>query len=68
MKVNVQLECADALYVIQSRDTINTFFYCDPPYYNSDCGHYNRYSEEDYENLLKLLAGIKGKFILSSYP
>lgn len=65
---NVQLECTDALYVIQSRDTVNTFFYCDPPYHNSDCGHYNGYSEQDFENLLKLLSVIKGKFLLSSYP
>lgn len=65
---NVQVECADALYVISSRDTINTFFYVDPPYFNSDCGHYDGYSEQDFENLLKLLAGIKGKFMLSSYP
>ena len=65
---NVQIECADALYIIQSRDTEGSFFYCDPPYYNSDCGHYDGYSEQDFENLLKLLAGIKGKFLLSSYP
>lgn len=54
--------------MIGSRDTDKTFFYCDPPYYNSDCGHYDGYSEQDFENLLKLLAGIKGKFLLSSYP
>jgi DNA adenine methylase len=65
---NVQLECTDALYVIQSRDTENSFFYCDPPYYNSDCGHYDGYSLQDFENLLKTLSGIKGKFLLSSYP
>lgn len=65
---NVQLESADALYIIQSRDTPETFFYCDPPYYNSDCGHYDGYSEQDFENLLKVLGQIKGKFLLSSYP
>ncbi len=65
---NVCIECADALYVIRSRDTENSFFYCDPPYYNSDCGHYDGYSEQDFENLLKLLCEIKGKFMLSSYP
>lgn len=65
---NVQLECADALYVIRSRDTVNTLFYCDPPYYNSDCGHYDGYSQDDFESLLSALAGIKGKFLLSSYP
>lgn len=63
-----QLECADALYVIQSRDTVDSFFYCDPPYYNSDCGHYDGYSIEDFERLLITLKSIKGKFLLSSYP
>jgi DNA adenine methylase len=65
---NVQIECTDALRVITSRDTEKSFFYCDPPYYNSDCGHYDGYSEADFEALLKLLASIEGKFILSSYP
>lgn len=65
---NVQLESADALYVIRSRDSAGSFFYCDPPYFNSDCGHYDGYSEQDFENLLQLLSEIKGKFLLSSYP
>jgi DNA adenine methylase len=65
---DAQLECADALYVIQSRDTEETFFYCDPPYYNSDCGHYDGYSLEDFEQLLQRLSAVKGKFLLSSYP
>lgn len=65
---NTQIECADALYIIGSRDAVDTFFYCDPPYFNSNLGHYNGYSEQDFENLLKMLGKIKGKFILSSYP
>lgn len=65
---NVQLECADALYIIQSRDTAESFFYVDPPYFNSNCGHYDNYSEADFKALLELLSRIKGKFLLSSYP
>jgi DNA adenine methylase len=65
---NVQIECADALYIIQSRDTPKTFFYCDPPYPNSNCGHYDGYSVEDFEALLKRLEQVQGKFLLSSYP
>ena len=65
---NVAVECADALYIINSRDTAQAFFYVDPPYFNSDCGHYDGYSEQDFENLLMLLSRIKGKFLLSSYP
>jgi len=64
----VQIECADALYIIQSRDFENAFFYCDPPYFNSNMGHYGGYTEQDFDDLLKLLSQIKGKFLLSSYP
>ncbi|WP_233632538.1 DNA adenine methylase [Parapedobacter sp. ISTM3] len=64
----VQLECTDALYVIQSRDHGGAFFYCDPPYIGSDLGHYKGYTDNDFEGLLKMLSKIKGKFLLSSYP
>lgn len=65
---NVQVECTDALRVISSRDHSEAFHYCDPPYFNSDCGHYDGYSRDDFENLLKTLSRIEGKFLLSSYP
>ena len=65
---NAQIECQDALYIIKSRDTKESFFYCDPPYYNSDCAHYDGYSIDDFESLLKCLSTVKGKFLLSSYP
>lgn len=65
---NVQIECADALYIIKSRDCADAFFYIDPPYYNANMGHYDGYTIEDFEMLLKLLSEIKGKFLLSSYP
>jgi DNA adenine methylase len=62
------IECDDALKVIKRFDSEKTFFYIDPPYFNSDCGIYKGYSIDDYENLLQLLSTIKGKFLLSSYP
>lgn len=65
---NVQIENTDALRIIRSRDYKDAFHYCDPPYFNSDCGHYDGYSIEDFEALLKLLASIEGKFLMSSYP
>jgi len=64
----VQIECADALRVIKSRDNPFAFHYCDPPYFNSSCGHYKGYSLRDFEDLLKTLEVIEGKFLLSSYP
>lgn len=63
----LQIECTDALRVIASRDTLETFFYLDPPYFNSDCGHYKGYSITDFEDLLKACTGLQGKFLLSSY-
>jgi DNA adenine methylase len=63
-----QIECADALRIIGLRDRPTTFFYIDPPYYNSNMGHYGGYTEKDFRELLELLSKIQGKFVLSSYP
>jgi DNA adenine methylase len=63
-----QIECDDAFKVINRFDDENAFFYCDPPYYDSDCRGYKGYALNDYEDLLKTLSNIKGKFLLSSYP
>ena len=57
----------DALRIIESRDVQDAFFYCDPPYVGADQGHYNGYTQIDFDALLSLLEGIKGKFLLSSY-
>ena len=64
----VQIECKDACEVIKQRDAIDAFHYVDPPYINVHQGHYSGYTEANYINLLKTLASIKGKFLLSSYP
>lgn len=64
----VQIENADALEVIRRRDTKDTFFYLDPPYIDTVQSHYRGYTEEDYRNLLELLATLKGQFLLSSFP
>ena len=60
--------CRDALDVIRKTDTPETFHYVDPPYFNSDMGHYDGYTDADFEALLKILSAVKGKFMLSSYP
>lgn len=58
----------DAVKVLKKCDTEHTFHYIDPPYFNSDCGHYKGYSADDFELLLNQCAQLKGKFMLSSYP
>ena len=64
----VQIECNDALYLLRLRDTSETFFYIDPPYFNSNMGHYGGYTEGDFEQLLQHCSALQGKFLLSSYP
>lgn len=65
------IECEDAV-LLMKRAPYNIremFAYIDPPYFNSDCGHYKGYSQEDFSNLLNFLAAeYKGKFLLSNYP
>ena len=65
---NTQIECDDAINVINCRDSADTFFYIDPPYFQVHQGHYNGYKLADFELLLQTLSSIKGKFLLSSYP
>ena len=47
---------------------MQTFAYIDPPYINTECAHYNDYTELQYTTLLDFLTiQYKGKFILSTY-
>ena len=63
----VLIESCDALRIIKSRDVPDGFFYLDPPYVGADQGHYDGYTQEDFDRLLSMLETIKGKFLLSSY-
>ena len=66
---NVTIENRDALEVISCYDNPDAFHFVDPPYINTDCGHYEgRFNEKNMENLLKLLENVKGKFMLTMFP
>ncbi|WP_303316855.1 DNA adenine methylase [Flavivirga abyssicola] len=65
---HTQIENNKAHKVILSRDSEKTFIYADPPYIDTDQGHYGGYDSERYRRDLDALASIKGKFLLSSYP
>ena len=64
----VQFFCRDAINVLQNCDSADTFHFIDPPYFNSDLGHYGGYTENDFKELLNVLQTIEGKFLLTSYP
>jgi DNA adenine methylase len=58
------IECADFRDTIRKYDAPDTFFYCDPPYYEvAGEGHYS--SDVDPRDVAKALRGIRGKFLLS---
>jgi len=62
-----QIECCDALRIITSRDAPDAFFYIDPPYVGTDQGHYDGYTQMDFDALLGMLETLRGKFLLSSF-
>ena len=64
----VQIENTDAVELIKRRDTIKTFFYCDPPYIDTCQPYSTDYSREAYITLLETLSTLKGQFLLSSFP
>ena len=65
---HVTVENRDALDVIRSCDSPDTFFYLDPPYFNSECSFYSGYTADDFERLLQCCRDMQGRFLLSSYP
>lgn len=63
------IESRDALHVIKCYDKINAFHFIDPPYVGTNRGHYtDSFSNGDLTNLLNILTGIKGKFMLTMFP
>ena len=63
----VQIDNNDATEVLTHHDTPDSFHYIDPPYVGAKQGHYGGYEQEHFNELLAILATLKGKFLLSSY-
>lgn len=62
----VVIKNKDCVKLIRQYDRPESFFYCDPPYYNAD-QYYEAVSSDgfDHAGLADALLGIKGKFLLS---
>jgi len=69
---NVVILNQNACDVIRKQDGLHTLFYCDPPYVHetrSTTGEYAfEMTEAQHRELLDILAGVAGKFMLSGYP
>lgn len=63
-----QIEQNEAHIVVKSRDTKDTFVYADPPYIDTNQGHYGGYTHEHFKRDLNALSEMEGKFLLSTYP
>jgi DNA adenine methylase len=68
----VGIENTNALELIPREDGASTFYYCDPPYLGTTRVATETYgpfemSTAEHTRLLKVLAGIQGKFLLSGY-
>lgn len=62
---HVTIENRDFEELIIQYDRPDAFFYCDPPYYETE-GHYEVvFSKEDHIRLCRALRNIQGKFLLS---
>ena len=64
---SVHIACDDALKIIKQWDSPQTFFYCDPPYSGTNCGHYCGYTIADFQALIDTLNNAQGSFLLSNY-
>lgn len=62
------IENNSAHKVIEVHDSPETFVYADPPYIDTDQGHYGGYNAEHFTRDLTTLTNLKGKFLLSTYP
>jgi DNA adenine methylase len=60
----VQIECLPYDEVLAHYDRPATLFYLDPPYYARKLYRYNL-EHEDFVKMAEILAGLKGKFVLS---
>ncbi len=69
--LRVQIENRPAIEVIRLYDSPNTLFYCDPPYPHESRGDAKAYgfemTEDDHEELARVLHGVKGKVAISGY-
>lgn len=62
---NTLIENKDFEALIYQYDREDAFFYCDPPYFETESQYTVQFSKEDHVRLKDMLANIKGKFLLS---
>jgi len=64
---DVHIGCEDALSFIKRWDSPHTVIYADPPYPNTNQGHYDGYTSDDYQALCDALDACESSYVLSNY-
>jgi len=60
----VTIECLDFRVLIPRYDREHTLFFLDPPYWKIP-GYKHDFEEQDFHDLVDVLAGIKGRFLMT---
>ncbi len=73
----VTIENRNAIEIIRQQDTVETLFYCDPPYVRStrtslqhkggDSGYAHEMSDDDHRALASVLHQVRGLVVISGY-
>ena len=67
---DVSVRCGDWELALDCYDSVDTFFYCDPPYVHGTRGgvrYTNEMSDDDHERLIDRLGSVRGRVLLSGY-
>jgi Site-specific DNA methylase len=64
---DVYIGCEDALSFIKRFDCPHGLIYADSPYPNTDQGHYDGYTLDDYQKLCDVLDNCESSYVLSNY-
>jgi len=69
--LRVQIDNRPAAEVIAAYDSLDTLYYCDPPYPHESRGDSKAYgfemTDSDHRELASILRGVSGKVAVSSY-
>lgn len=64
---DVHIGCEDALSFIKRWDCPHGLIYADPPYPDTNQGHYSGYTLDDYQALCNALDACESSYVLSNY-
>jgi len=64
---HVYIGCEDALSFIKRFDSSHSVAYVDPPYPDTNQGHYGGYTLDDYQALCDALDACESSYVLSNY-